>query len=164
MLYTLSVLLHVVAACVWVGGLLFFVLVLGPLAKRMPVENAAAVLRLTGQRFRAVGTASLAVLVVTGFGNLLTRWAPVDALLSAELWRSTFGVLLGIKLALVAVILLSSSVHSRLGARATELMRTEPGSVRARRWRKTASWLGRMDAVLALAVVTIAVMLIRGVP
>jgi len=164
MLYTLSVLLHVVAACVWVGGLLFFVFVLGPLAKRMSIEDARTVLRLTGQRFRAVGTVSLAVLVVTGFGNLLTRWAPIDTLLSAELWRSTFGILLGIKLVLVIVIIASSSVHSRLGTRATELMRTEPGSARALRWRKIASWLGRMDAVLALAVVTLAVMLIRGVP
>ena len=78
-LYLFSVWLHILAATVWVGGMAFFMLVLVPLARSPAVgKNAGALLHWIGVRFRAVGWASLAVLVVTGSFNLYARgvrWA-----------------------------------------------------------------------------------------
>ncbi len=163
-LHLASVALHLLAAAVWVGGMLFLVLVLVPLL-RVPELRAHAVELLTavGRRFRGVGWASLLVLVVTGFVNAALRAPTPGALADAAWWETPFGRLLGHKLALVAAILALSAVHDFfVGPRAASRMASDPGSPGTLRWRLAASWMGRLNLLLAVAVIVLAVALVRG--
>lgn len=164
LLYLASVWLHVVAAALWAGGMLFLVAVLVPLLRTPALRPQAIVLvREVGVRFRTVGWASLLVLVVTGFVNAAYRVSTPAGLADPAWWAAPFGRLLAHKLALVAVILVLSAVHDfAVGPRATALLTSEPGSPRALRWRAAASWMGRLNLLLALTVVAMAVALVRG--
>jgi copper resistance protein D len=62
---------HVLAAIVWIGGMLFVALVLVPVVRAQadPVLRAR-LFHQAGVRFRAVGWAALLLLLVTGLANL----------------------------------------------------------------------------------------------
>lgn len=164
--YLLTVWLHVLAAATWLGGMVFLVLVLVPVTRQAPFAGLASVLiEATGRRFRRVGWIALVVLVASGLVQLAYRgftWA--DAL-SGRLWYGSFGQVLAIKLLLVAAILVLSAVHDfRLGPRASALWKAQPNSLAARRLRRWAAWIARLNLLLALAVVLLGVMLVRGGP
>lgn len=161
MLYRVSVWLHIVGACLWVGGILFFALVLVPVLRRSRGPETTELIRAIGMRFRTVGWWGVASLVTTGIVNLLSRY-PAGDLARSEFWLSPFGQTLGIKLALVVAVVIVSLAHDVLGARATAAAIREPSSEEARRLRTLASALGRLDAVLVLAVLYVAVVLVRG--
>jgi copper resistance protein D len=160
MLFRLLVWTHVVAACFWVGGILFFALVLVP-ALRRSGSPQVALLQLIGRRFRAWGWASVAVLVLTGLGNVLYR-VPATELLHGELWSSPWGQILALKLGLVASVIAVSFAHDVLGTRAVQAAKRDGASREAARLRSWASMLGRLDGVLVLAVLFVAVVLVRG--
>jgi putative copper resistance protein D len=160
-LYLASVTLHLLAAIVWLGGLFFFALAGAPALRRVePPALRAQLFRDLGRRFRIVGWAAIAVLVVTGIGNLalrgFLRW---EILGDPAFWRGAYGRPLAWKLASVAAILVVSALHDFvLGPRAS---RAEPGSPEAIRLRGQAAWLGRLNAVIALVLVAAAVRLAR---
>src|SRR5829696_2525913 len=165
-LYLLSVWLHLLAAVVWIGGMVFLVLVLVPVSRRAEFRGSApALIHHLGVRFRAVGWACLGLLVVSGVVNLAYRGYTWFDLGSGRLWQGPIGHILGATLLLVGVILLVSALHDfGLGPRATRLLQADPTSVAARRGRRQASWLGRLTLVLALVVVALGIMLVRGTP
>lgn len=156
--------LHVVAAAVWIGGMLFLALVLVPVVRREEYrEHAARLVHLTGTRFSRVGWVCLGVLVASGFVNLWFRGIGWAALVNAGFWTSPFGRVLGIKLLLVATILALSAWHDfGVGPRATAAWQADPTSAEAGRLRRMASWFGRLNLLLALAVVGLAAALVRG--
>ena len=161
MLYRISVWVHIVAACFWVGGILFFAVVLVPVLRKLPGPSSVEFVRAIGTRFRVAGWWSVALLVATGLVNLLSRY-PGTELAEAAFWLSPFGQALTLKLALVAIVVVASIGHDVLGVRATNAALRDPGSADAVRLRMLASWLGRLDAVLVLAIVFVAVVLVRG--
>ncbi len=165
-MYQLSVWLHILAAAVWLGGMVFLALVLVPVVRRPEYrEHASRLVHLTGLRFRTVGWVCVSVLVVTGFVNLWYRGIGWAALSNAGFWSSPFGNLLGGKLLVVAAILALSVVHDfRIGPRATAAGRADPDSAAARALRRRASWMGRLNLLLALAAVALGVLLVRGGP
>jgi uncharacterized membrane protein len=137
--------LHLLAAITWIGGMLFIALVLVPVVRRLPDERLRArLVQDLGYRFRAVGWIALGVLVATGLVNL---------------WLTPF--LLGsprfhAKLLLVALALALSVLHDFvLGPRAGR-----PGADPAARAR--ASWLARVNVLVALAIVMLGLSLLRG--
>jgi putative copper resistance protein D len=164
--YLLSVWLHILAAATWLGGMLFLALVVVPSLRRPEYQSMAApfVHRL-GVRFRWLGWLCLGLLILSGTFNLIYRGYGWDDLWSGRLWQGPFGQALGIKLFLVAVILVLSAMHDfRIGPRATALWQANPASPEAKRWRRQASWIGRLNLILALVVVALAVILVRGWP
>ncbi len=165
-LYLVSVWLHILAATVWVGGMAFFMLVLVPLMRSKAVgANAGLLIHWIGVRFRSVGWASLGVLVVTGGFNLYARGVRWADLHSGDFWHSDFGETLAVKLAIVATILVISAVHDfKVGPLATRLLREQPDSAQAQRYRNLARAIGRINVVLALAAVALGVVLVRGLP
>jgi uncharacterized membrane protein len=58
--------LHVLAACVWVGGSVAIVTVAVPYGRRLPPRERALMLAGIGRRWRPIGWSTLAVLVVPG--------------------------------------------------------------------------------------------------
>ena len=70
-LYHLSVTLHVLAAMLWLGGMLFLAAVGAPVLRQVePPALRAQLFRTLGQQFRTVGWIAILTLVVTGVGNL----------------------------------------------------------------------------------------------
>ncbi len=165
-LYFWSVVVHILAAVMWVGGMLFLVFVLMPALKNM--EDArlrAKLIRVTGIRFRSVGWACLAVLLVTGFLNLLARGVSPETLADPAFWTTGYGKTLGWKVLLFLVILSLSATHDFLiGPRAGQLQRRDAGGRETQRLRFMATWFGRLNLVLSIIVVLLGVMLVRGVP
>lgn len=164
--YILSVWLHILAAATWLGGMLFLALAVVPLLRRPEYGGIAAPLvHWLGVRFRWIGWVCLGLLVLSGTFNLIYRGYGWDDVWSGRLWQGPFGQALGIKLALVAVIFVMSAVHDfRIGPRATALWQANPASPEAKRLRRQASWIGRLNLILALVVVALAVILVRGWP
>jgi hypothetical protein len=79
------------------------------------------------------------------------------------MWSGPFGWLLGWKLLVFAVILAASAWHDFIvGPRAVVLWREKPGSPEATRLRKQATQFGRLNLLLALIILALAVMLVRG--
>jgi uncharacterized membrane protein len=136
--------LHVLAAITWIGGMLFIALVLVPIARRL--DDQALRARLVhdiGLRFRTVGWIALGVLVVTGLINL---WMHPGLLSSPRFhW----------KLGLVVLTLILSAFHDFvLGPRAGA-----PGADPSARVR--ASWVARMNVLVILIIVALALSLFR---
>ena len=190
-LYQLSVFLHILSAIVWIGGMLFLALVVVPVTRGLPPAERAALFGAIGRRFRAVGWACIGVLLVTGTINTAYRGVTWENLFTAELWASPFGTTLALKLAVVVVMLGLSVYHDFvIGPRSVRALEqaTTHGSGRrhvvsrstgaaghrdaarpdlmheARRLRRHASVVGRLEAILALVVLALAIMLVRGVP
>jgi putative copper export protein len=154
--YRAIVWLHITAACAWVGGLLFFSLVLVPVLRRSPGPHARELVLAVGRRFRVVGWTSLAILLLTGAANVLFR-VPFEQLFDAALWSSAWGRLLACKLSLVLLTVVVSVLHDRSGSRAARAeapAQRKPGGA--------ASLLGRALGLLALALLLVAVLLVRG--
>jgi hypothetical protein len=105
------------------------------------------------------------LLLLSGTFNLAYRGFGWTDFWSGQLWQGSFGRLLGAKLLLVAVILVASTVHDfSIGPRATSVLQQDPTSTEAVRLRRQATWLGRLNMLLALVVVALGVMLVRGWP
>jgi hypothetical protein len=112
-----------------------------------------------------VGWICFAVLVVTGTYNLGVRGVTLGSFGDAAWRSSSFGRSVLLKLALFTAVLVVSLVHDFfVGPRATAAILADPASPDALRLRKRASTLGRLNAVLALLLVAVAVTLVRGWP
>jgi len=126
----------VLAAVTWIGGMVFIALVLVPVVRQL--NDPALRRRLvhdSGVRFRAVGWIALALLLVSGLGNLWLR----PSLLELPRFHA--------KLGLVVLALALSAIHDFvIGPRAGR-----PGA--DPRLRTRASWLARVNLVVVLAIV-----------
>ncbi len=162
-LYVLSVVVHVVAAMAWVGGMLFVSLVLVPGLRRLDDAGLQArLLSEVGRRFRTVGWVAIGMLVGTGVANAWGRWG-LDALLTGAFWESQPGRLLLVKLLVVAAMLVQSAAHDFvLGPRLTARRRAGAATADLAGLRRRVSWLARLNLVLGLGVVVLAVLLVRG--
>jgi copper resistance protein D len=162
--FVVSMWIHLLAAITWIGGLLFITMVLVP-TLRMPElrANALVLLRTTGRKFQRIAYATFVTLLVTGTTNLYFKagsWSGVDALIS-----TTYGHLLVAKVALVLVVIALALYHDFVvGPAAARAMEAEPHSSAAMALRKRASWIGRINTLLSLVILTLALLLVRGVP
>jgi uncharacterized membrane protein len=165
-LYVLSVWLHVAAAAVWVGSMVFFAAVVIPVVRRPEYQGAFAdLIRKVGARYRALGWICIAILVVTGITNIFLHGFPFEYVMSGAFWSSAYGATLLHKLVFVALVIFATAMHDTLmGKKAVEAMRANPNSPAALRSRKIASWLGRATLLLSLCILVLAVALARGVP
>ena len=162
-LYLVSVWLHIISAMAWVGGMLFLVTVLVPLLRTPAMRpQAAELFSAVGTRFRVVGWVALATLVVTGVFNVMGRGYRFEQLLNGDAFAGRWGGTLALKLSFVAMIVVMSGIHDFwLGPRAIRLARENAPQEEREKWRRIASVLGRTTFVLALAVVGLAVTLVR---
>jgi uncharacterized membrane protein len=149
---------------VWIGGSAFIALVVVPALRKQDLGGRSPeALRAIAYRFRAVGWTSLVLLALTGLSNLALRGIPLIGLLDGSAFGGPYGRVLAIKLSLVAAILALGGVHDFfLGPRAAAVILEAPDSPAAQRARRTASWMGRINLLLGLAVVFAAGVLTRG--
>ena len=161
--YYVLVTIHVLAALLWLGGMLFLGVVGAPVLRA--IEPPALRQRLfneLGRRFRTVGWIAIAALVVTGVLMLRARgllhWSGVFG--SAAFWRTTLGLALAAKLATVVTMIVVSAIHDfLLGPAAGRATAGSPGAIALRR---RAALLARVNALVGILLVVAAVRLARG--
>lgn len=159
LLYQINVIIHVLAAFVWVGGVLFIGIVAVPSTKKLNDELRRKLLDDMGRRFRPIGWTALALLVATGIYLMWFWGATVENILDLSFFEHGHGRPLGYKLLLVAAMIAVSAVHDFwLGPRATRPDRSDEEIERDRRW---AAVLGRITAALVLGIVIFALFVAR---
>ncbi len=136
---------HVLAAVVWVGGMVFIGVVVAPYARKLPAEQRRELFEQLGRRFSTIGWGCIAILLVTGVGNLIGRGME---------WSPAFARTLGAKLLLVGLMVLLAAFHDFiLGPRSATLAADPTKASEAEAARVRASWIGRINLVLALIVI-----------
>jgi len=157
-MYIALVAVHILAAMIWVGGMLFLSLVLAPLIRsQTTAPEFMALFRSAALRFRVVAWAAIGILLITGPMLLSERGIALTA-------PSSWPDLVRLKLALVGVLLVLTVLHDLvLGPRVSHAVAIPEASRTA--WEhlivRTARWLPRISLLLALAVVIAAVVLAR---
>jgi len=151
----IALFLHVISAIFWVGGMLFLVLVIAPYLKTLTDPTAKSkIFQVVGKQFRLWGWVAIITLLVTGpFILYMIYGIPVQKAFSAEVHSTGFGKALGLKLALVILIVLSAGVHDFwIGPRARA----------SRAFSKIARIFGRGNMLIALLIVILAVVMRLG--
>lgn len=138
LLYMTSVWLHLLAAMAWVGGMIFIAAVVVPMKK-------PDVMQAGGRRFRTIGWIALATLVVTGTFNVAHRGYGLESVMNGDLFRGGWGHTLAMKLSLVGIVLALTAAHDWMGSRS----------------RRAAMITGHVTFALSLAIVALAVTLVR---
>jgi uncharacterized membrane protein len=99
--YTICAALHVIATVTWIGHMVFWSIVVGPLAKRADPPADGEALRAAAAKHGGLGWPALTVLLATGV-VLLNYRGMLSSAGWAEMTTSAGGRALVLKLALVA--------------------------------------------------------------
>jgi copper resistance protein D len=157
-MYSVLVILHILAAVSWIGGMIFLSLVLAPLVRgRKAAPQFMALFRSAALRFRPVVWVAIAVLLTTGPMLLSLRGISVT---SPSSWQ---GIVI-VKLTLVALLLFLTLLHDLVFGPQISRVSAIPESQRTTGEQlvfKTARWLPRLSLFIALAVLVVAAMLAR---
>lgn len=148
--HLLGDMLHLIAAGVWIGALVWLFLLLTPYtrAPRRAIEHALA-------GFSGIGPSVVATLIITGILNSLFLIGPQSAL---SLWRKAYGLTLLIKLALFGLMFALAAVNRyRLTPRLA--MAADGGSSE----QALRAFKGTIAAETALAVLVLAAVALLGV-
>lgn len=153
--------IHLISSAVWVGGSLFIAIVFAPILKTMSssVEERLQIMIRVGRRFNKIAIPSLAILIGTGIFSAHQALIRPDFLMS-----TSYGVLLVIKMVLVAALLASFAVHVRIirkeiEQKIVEKQLTEDQIVKLR---KKIIIVGETTVVLSVAVLFFAALLDAG--
>lgn len=141
--------LHVLAACVWVGGTVILVFVAVPQARALEGAERAKALRALGRGWRLFGWSAMGVAVVTGI-----KLASDDGAFDGATTR--FDWVLAAKIAAVGTLIVGALLHDFvLGPRLAREIR-EGREERSRRPLVVVGWL---NFALTLTVPTLGVVL-----
>jgi len=161
----LIVFIHVISAILWLGGMFFIALVMVPSLRKLGSrETRTEILSNSARRFRTVSWVAIPILVMTGIMNSINRGVSLHSISSGELFSSTFGKILLIKVSLVIMIIFLSILHDFiLGPRLVESIKvsgqTSNRTSNTVRKKELVSWIARLNLFLGILVVFCAVIL-----
>jgi hypothetical protein len=104
--YTVCVTVHLLAVFLWLGHMFFWSLVVGPITKRFDPPETGVVIRKMSLRCGGLGWPALFLLACTGVIMLSYRGVTLQSFRSWELFASSLGQVLWIKLLFVALMIL----------------------------------------------------------
>lgn len=161
-MYSTLVVIHVLAALFWLGGMFFLAVVGAPVLRTVdPPELRQRLFAALGLRARTVGWWAIAVLVASGTLLLHERGLLQASVLGdARFWRTGLGIALAAKLVSVTAMLAVSFVHDFILGPAAG--REPAGTPRALRLRRHAALLARSSAIIGIVIVIAATRLARG--
>ena len=153
--------LHLIAAAVWVGGMVMLALAVGAARRTVAEEERIALFRSLGRRFLVVGGIAMVVLIATGTDMASDRLPSWSALTDTD-----YGERLLEKLAVVALVIALTLFHSLVQGPGLSRLREEaaehPDDDDLRREvRRKAARSGIVSAVNLLATLTILVLAAR---
>jgi copper transport protein len=150
--------IHLIAAAVWAGGLVFLGVAAGVARKTIPEGERIAFFRVLGRRFAFIAAAAAVLLATTGADMASDRLASWSALVD-----TSYGRILLAKIVLFALALIEAAVHSlvlgpRIGA-LREALLTSPGDTALQaRLRRTAAISGVLSVLMLLQTIAILVL------
>ena len=157
-MYSVLVVLHLLAAVTWIGGMVFLSLVLAPLVRgRKAAPEFMALFRSAALRFRPIVWVAIAVLLATG--PMLLSLRGISATSPAS-WPG----IVTVKLTLVGLLLFITLLHDLVFGPQVRRVSAIPDAQRTAGERvifRTARWLPRLSLLIALVVVIAAAMLAR---
>jgi putative copper resistance protein D len=98
----LSLWVHLLAAVVWVGGIVSILFVVLPSARKALGAGAASLMKEVSGKFTPMANVSIVLLVITGLAFIMLEDRPAGFGESGSVWTFPFGL----KLALVAIMIL----------------------------------------------------------
>ena len=157
--------LHLIAAAVWVGGMVFLGLAVGAARKTLGDRERVALFRRLGRRFLYVGGAAMLILIGTGSDMASDRLASFG-----DLFDTDYGKRLAEKLAVVIVVIALTLFHSlvqgpalsRLRERALEWPGDAALTAEVRRKAMRAGIVSMLNLVASLAILVLAARLVTG--
>ncbi len=140
---------HLLAAAIWVGGTVALVFVAVPPVQRLEGEARAALLRQFGRRWRPLGWSSLGIAIATGLGLAAYDHAFDSA-------PHSFDAVLAVKGALIGLLVAGAYLHDYvLGpGLARQIRQGEPQSLRP-----ILTQLGRANLLFTLVIPVLGVVL-----
>ena len=140
--------IHVIAAMFWIGGMLFFSLVLMPCLKNgLPDGLKADLISRIGKRFRLLGWFSLGILLITGLFRLFqSEWSLRE-----------YGGALKTKLILVFFMVLLTLLHDFLGQKTIKKKCLQSSA-----FLKGVRFMARVNLFVGLLIVLVALSFVRG--
>ena len=157
--------LHLIAAAVWAGGIVFLGLAVGAARRTLGDRERIALFRQLGRRFLMVGGVALAVLIATGTDMASDRLASFG-----DLFDTDYGKRLAEKLALVIAVILLTAFHSLVQGpalsrlREAALDRPDDSELAARIRRKSAraGIVSALNLLATLGILVLAARLVTG--
>ena len=157
--------LHLIAAAIWAGGLVFLGAAVGAARKMLGDRERIALFRQLGRRFLAVGGAAMVVLIATGTDMAADRLASFG-----DLFDTGYGKRLAEKLALVIAVILLTAFHSLVQGPALSRLREQalerPGDTELaaaiRRKAARAGVVSLLNLLATLAILGLAARLVTG--
>ena len=150
--------LHVLAAVVWIGGMMFLSLVLAPLVRREnTIPGWTVLFRSAAQRFRLVVWLAIGILLSTG--PVLLQGKGISSM-DIRQWPPVFLV----KATLVGILLLLTFLHDLLLGPLASRTSTLPARVRTmgeQIFARSSRWVPRLALAVALGVLFVAVVFVR---
>lgn len=150
--YSLFLFLHIVFAAFWVGGMLFLPLVMLPAVKDN--QDRHNILIKSGLRFRLFGWISLAGLFLTGLSNMHYKgmsWS------YDFFFQTSIGKVLFWKLVIFAVMIIFLVIHDIFIGKLLQQTSGENDL----QLNKIAKYTGRINLILSLLIVFLALMISR---
>ena len=165
-MYFLNVWIHILAAAVWTGGLIYTAAVVVPFALSHQDKERQRILRGLARRFRWIAWGSIVVSILTGIGNLVLRLTPIklSQIFNGEVFdpekvERLIAIWLPWKLMLVIVMIGLMAFHDITSMRAARRYEGSPESAPGNRAGSRAAALATLVAILVLYV---SVRLVRG--
>ena len=157
--------LHLIAAAVWAGGLIFLGVAVGAARKTLGDRERIALFRQLGRRFLVVGGSAMLVLIATGSSLASDRLAAFG-----DLFDTDYGKRLSEKVALVVVVILLTAFHSFVQGPALSRLREQalerPGdpelAAAIRRKSARAGVVSLLNLLATLAILVLAARLVTG--
>ena len=157
--YSLSLMLHLVAVALWLGGIVFFLVVSGPAVHELEAAIAIKTMNRARIGLEMISWSAIALLLLTGITNLFLRNQA-----SAPTTSDSYGILLSAKLFLFGAMAMHHGLQvfkyaPRIAALTAELRPNttewpEPLLAHWRRWfllLKINAGLGPIAVLLGLA-------------
>ena len=149
--------LHVLAATIWVGPQVFLFVAAIPAIRTVEDAQARArAMRIVTSRFGWLGWGAMAVLVITGIGNLF-EIAPVDP---GDIWDLNYGAIFIAKMALTGAVIALTALHSFvIGPRMITLQESAADEAQVAAMRRVSIIVSGVGLVLSLGILFCAALL-----
>ena len=149
--------LHILAATVWVGPQIFLFVAAVPAIRTVEdLQLRTRVVRVLSTRFSYLAWGAMAVLVITGIGNLF-EVAPVDP---GDIWDLNYGAIFIAKMALTGAVIALTALHSFvIGPRMITLQESAADEAQLAPTRRISIIVSGINGLLSLGILFTAALL-----